>query len=255
MNYTRRTFLKTSGGALAGSAITPMGFPGRKPASDTITVGLIGCRSMGFGVLSNALDLPGVVCGGLCDIDENILKERSAGVEEKTGKSPALFSDYRKLLDDNDIDAVIIGTPDHWHCLQTIHALEAGKHVYVEKPMANSVGECELMVKAASRYGGIVQVGQQQRSGTHWQEVVKVVQSGRLGNIRHVKLWCNFNYGKGPARVADEAVPDGVDYDMWLGPAPARPFNRNRFHGSWRFFWGHGGGLITDWGAHLLDVP
>jgi len=158
------------------------------------------------------------------------------------------------MLEDDDLDAVIVGTPDHWHCLNTVHALEAGKHVYVEKPLANSIAEIDVIKKAASYHGKVVQVGQQQRSGKHWQKVVGIVQSGGIGKIRHVNIWGNFGYGSGPDKVKDTPVPEGVEYDMWLGPAPERPFNRNRFHGSWRFFWDYGGGLQTDWGAHLLDV-
>lgn len=254
--YTRRQFIKTSGSALVGASVAPFaGFNNSTLApSDTVAVGLIGCRSMGFGDLENALKVEGVVCRGLCDIDRTILEERAAEVEQMTGEKPALYKDYRNMLESDDLDAVIIGTPDHWHCLNTVHALQAGKHVYVEKPLANSIAEVDVMKKAAKRYGKVVQVGQQQRSGKHWQEIVNIVQSGGVGKIRHVNIWGNFGYGSGPDRVEDSPVPDGVDYDMWLGPAPERPFNRNRFHGSWRFFWDHGGGVQTDWGAHLVDV-
>ena len=252
---TRRQFIITSGSAMAGAAVAPLaGFSKSTAPSDTVSVGLIGCRSMGFGDLQNALKVDGVVCHGLCDVDSTVLEQRAAEVEKMTGGKPVLYKDYRKMLESDELDAVIIGTPDHWHCLITVHALQAGKHVYVEKPMANSVAEADVMKEAANRYGKIVQVGQQQRSGKHWQKVVNIVQSGGIGKIRHINLWGNFGYGEGPPRVEDSSVPEGVDYDMWLGPATKHPFNKNRFHGSWRFFWDHGGGVQTDWGAHLVDV-
>jgi predicted dehydrogenase len=133
-------------------------------------------------------------------------------------------------------------------------ACEEGKDVYVEKPLANSIEECNIMAAAAKKYNRVVQVGQQQRSGNHWNQAMEVIHSGKLGRIRTVKFWANFFYGAGPEAVPNKPVPDGVDYDMWLGPAPKRPFNPNRFHGSWRMFWDYGGGLMTDWGVHLIDM-
>ena len=158
------------------------------------------------------------------------------------------------MLEDKDLDVVIIATPDHWHCLQTVYACEAGKDVYVEKPMANTIAECDIMVRAAKRYNRIVQVGQQQRSGKVWNEVMAYMKSGKLGHIRKTNIWANFNYGLGPQKRPDGSVPEGVDYDMYLGPAPQRPFNPSRFHGGWRHFWDYGGGLMTDFGAHLIDM-
>lgn len=262
MHVSRRAFLARSGRALAAAGLAA-GVPAPFAAaaarsvapSDTVSVGLIGCRSMGFGDLKNVLAQPGVVCGGLGDVDAAVLEERAAEVERLTGRRPKLHRDFRQLLDDPEVDAVIIGTPDHWHCLQTVYACEAGKDVYVEKPMANTIAESALMVQAARRYGRVVQVGQQQRSGAHWQDVVGLVRSGRLGTLRQVRLWANFAYGAGQPRVPDGPAPAGVDYDLWLGPAPQRAFNPNRFHSAWRFVWDYGGGLMTDWGAHLLDIP
>ncbi|HEX7583160.1 MAG TPA: Gfo/Idh/MocA family oxidoreductase, partial [Prolixibacteraceae bacterium] len=165
-----------------------------------------------------------------------------------------LYGDYRKLLENKDLHAVIIGTPDHWHCLPMVNACEAGLDVYVEKPMANSIEECNLMVKAANRYNRVVQVGQQQRSGSHWNKINQMIKSGRIGTLRKVNIWGNFNYGIGLPVTADTPVPPGVDYDMWLGPTPLRSFNPTRFHGDWRMFWNYGGGLMTDWGVHLIDM-
>lgn len=222
--------------------------------SDTISVGLIGCRSMGFFDFRNCLQQEGVVCGGLCDVDANVLSDRARDIEEEFGQTPNLFQDFREMLADPGIDAVVIGTPDHWHCLMTIMACEAGKAVYVEKPLANSLGEVEAMVAAVRRFDSIVQVGQQQRSGAHWKEVVEYVRNGTLGQVRRVEVWANFGYGKGNESIPDQAVPSHLNYDMWLGPAPVRPYNSNRLHGAWRHYWDYGGGLLTDWGVHLLDI-
>ena len=135
-----------------------------------------------------------------------------------------------------------------------VSACQAGKDVYVEKPMANTIGECNIMVKAAKRYNRIVQVGQQQRDNKTFIDSMKLIKSGEIGTLRKVNIWANFNYGLGSTPKPDGPVPLGVDYDFWLGPAPKRAFNPNRFHGSWRHYWDYGGGLMSDWGVHLLDM-
>jgi predicted dehydrogenase len=255
---SRRTFLRKSGGLLAGAALSPLAYSKLNAGidqNDKLTVALIGCKGMGMYNLTDHLKQPGIECIALCDVDNNILQERARTVQELTGKAPALYGDYRRVIDDKNIDIVIIGTPDHWHCLPAVEACEAGKDVYVEKPLANSIGECQAMLAAARKYNRVVQVGQQQRSGQHWQDVIALVRSGQLGTIRKIKTWGYFGYGKGSPKVPDSPIPEGVDYNMWLGPSPRHAFNRNRFHGSWRHFWDHGGGLLTDWGVHLLDIP
>lgn len=256
MPASRRTFIKQSalaaGGLLTAPAILSK-TSGFLP-SDTITVGLIGCRSMGFFDLQNCLRQEGVVCGALCDVDREVLERRAKDVEEEFGVKPTLYRDFRDMLADPGIDAVVIGTPDHWHSLMTIMACEAGKAVYVEKPLANSLAECEAMVAAVRRNESIVQVGQQQRSGMHWKDVVEYVQSGAIGRVRRVEVWANFAYGKGNPRTPNQPVPTNLDYELWQGPAASRPYNPNRLHGAWRHTWNYGGGLLTDWGVHLLDI-
>ncbi|MEP7109450.1 MAG: Gfo/Idh/MocA family oxidoreductase [Ferruginibacter sp.] len=260
MSTTRRQFLNESaklvaGTAIAGSIASPLIIQGKKfSPNEKIRIALIGCRGMGFGDLENALKQPGIECGGLCDIDEGILNSRSKDVEKIQSKAPLLYKDFRKLIDNKDIDAIIIGTPDHWHCLPFVYACEAGKDIYVEKPLANSIAECEVMVRAARKYKRVVQVGQQQRSGAHWMQAMDFIKAGKIGQLRKVNIWANFNYGIGQPVVPDSAVPAGVDFDRWLGPAPQRSFNSSRFHGSWRMFWDYGGGLMTDWGVHLIDM-
>lgn len=259
MNTSRRTFIKKSTLTTAGVGITAA-MPGTLNAmskkvapSDQMIVGLIGCKGMGFANLKAFLNQPGVKCAGLCDVDANVLNERAANVEELTGDKPSLYGDFRKLLEDKSIDVVIIGTPDHWHCLPMVNACEAGKDVYCEKPLANSIEECNIMLKAARKFDKVIQVGQWQRSDPHWQDAVKFVHSGKLGRVRTVKVWAYIGWKSRLPVLPNEPVPEGVDYDFWLGPAPKRPFNRNRFHFSFRWFWDYAGGLMTDWGVHLLD--
>jgi len=255
MNPSRRTFLRNS--ALVATAVTVIPekvWSAGVGASDKVNVALIGCRNMGFGILKHHLDTGMVNCVALCDVDENVLKDRSEAIKKDFNQTPELLKDYRKVLERKDVDAVIIGTPDHWHCLITVDACAAGKDVYVEKPMANTIGECNIMMKAQKRYNRIVQVGQQQRDGKIFKDCMGFIKNGEIGTLRKVNIWANFNYGLGTVPVADGPVPTGVDYNFWLGPAPERPFNQARFHGSWRHYWDYGGGLMSDWGVHLVDM-
>ncbi len=255
----RREFLRQSASALAATIILPQTIQARAlrssvAPSDQLNVALVGCKSMGWYDLEDIMRHEGINCVALCDIDRNILENRAAEAAKKWGRTPDLYSDYRRLLERSDVDIIVIGTPDHWHCKIMIDACAAGKDVYVEKPVANSITECDAMVAAQERYGRVVQVGQQQRSSQLWHEMKRIVDSGDLGTIARVNIWANFSYAAIQNIVPDGPVPDGVDFDMWLGPAPQRSFNTNRFHGLWRMFWDYGGGLITDWGVHLLDM-
>lgn len=260
MYQSRRKFINnaakiTAGAAFSSSLLSPLLVNGKAfLPSEKIKIALIGCRNMGFGNLENSLKIPGVQCVALCDLDDTILNSRGRDVEKIQGKAPKLYKDYRKLIDNKDIDAVIIGTPDHWHCLPFVAACQAGKDIYVEKPLANSIAECDIMVAASRKFNRVVQVGQQQRSGAHFIQAMEFIKAGKIGQVRKVNIWGNFNYGIGQPLVPDSSVPAGVDYDTWLGPAPLRSFNKSRFHGSWRMFWDYGGGLMTDWGVHLIDM-
>lgn len=256
MNASRRGFVKKAALFTTGASLlsTASWSNTSLSANEKINVGLIGCRNQGFYVLREFLQTGNVSCLGICDIDQQILDEKSAVLKKDFQQTPRLYKDFRKMLEDKDIDAVIIGTPDHWHCLQTVYACQAGVDVYVEKPLANSIGECNLMLEAARKYHRIVQVGQQQRSSPVWQGAMDFIKAGHIGKLRKANIWANFEYGIGAKQQADEAVPQGVDFDLWLGPAPERSFNPTRFHGNWRHFWDYGGGLMTDWGVHLLDM-
>lgn len=258
---SRRKFItngtRLAAGSLLLSAISPRVFASstRVAASDQINLAVIGIKGMGWADMQAALSVPGVKLVALCDVDKNVIDERmkelaSLNVDASKVKT---YGDYRKMLEDKSIDAVIIGTPDHWHCLQMVEACEAGKHVYVEKPIGNSIVECNTMVAAQKRYNRAVQVGQWQRSNKHFREAIEFVHSGKLGNIRTAKVWCYQGWMRPEMVRPDSAPPAGVDYAKWLGPAPKRPFNASRFHFSFRWFWDYAGGLMTDWGVHLLD--
>ena len=224
MTLNRRTFIRNSAVTAAGIGLTGKAFAAgpasRISANDKINAALIGCRGRGFDALKNALEFDDVNCVALCDVDENILNERAETIQDNYGFKPKLYKDFRKMLEQKDIDVVIIGTPDHWHCLNLVYACQAGKDVYVEKPMANTIEECNIMVNAANYYNRIVQVGQQQRSNYTFLESMRRIKNGSIGKLRKVNIWANFNYGIGPEPKPDGPVPKGVDYDLWLGPAP-----------------------------------
>lgn len=227
---TRRDFLKQASLLGAGLTFSPFLIQASNSISvnDKIQVALIGCNGMGFEDLKAFLRNPEVECIALCDIDENVLNNRAAETEKITGKKVKhLYKDWRKVIDNKDVDVVIVGTPDHWHCLQAVYACQAGKDVYCEKPLGNSIEECNIMVRAAEKYNRVVQVGQWQRSDPHWQDAMAFVHSGKLGKIRTVRVFSYQGWCPSIPVKPDEPVPAGVDYDMWLGPAPKRPFNRN----------------------------
>ncbi len=256
MNSTRRDFIRTASVLAAGSLLPVDALPKvrvKVAPADKIKVGLIGVRSQGYSDLASFLKNPGVECVALSDIDSNLLSGRTNDLVKLGFEKPQLYGDYRKMLENKDIDIVVIGTPDHWHCMQFVDSLEAGKHVYVEKPLGNSIAEINIMHKAAKEHGKLVQVGQWQRSQPHFVDAIDYLKTGKLGRIRTCKAWSYVDWKGAVPKVPDSAVPEGVNYDMWLGPAPKRPFNMNRFHFTWRWYWEYGNGLMTDWGVHLID--
>ncbi|NQU84512.1 MAG: Gfo/Idh/MocA family oxidoreductase, partial [Mariniphaga sp.] len=220
MNTDRRNFIKKSAIAAAAISSTPAFLNACASPNEKVTVALIGCRGMGFSNLQAFIKEDNVECVALCDIDSEILESRAAEVENLIQKRPLVYNDFRDVLDNPDINAVIIGTPDHWHALMMIMALEAGKHVYVEKPMGHSIEECNTMVKAAAKYPDlVVQVGMWQRSSQHWFDASEVVKSGELGDVKLVKAWIYKGYDEPYAVKVDSEAPNSVDYNMWLGPA------------------------------------
>ncbi len=258
----RRKFLQQSSLLAAGSLLLPAFesnafsiFKNGISPSDQVNIGAIGIKGMGWSNVMAALKIPGVNLVAVCDVDKSVIDKRLDELNKKNVNTSNIkrYGDYRQLLEQKDVDAVIIGTPDHWHALMMIHACEAGKDVYVEKPVGNSIVECNRMVAAQKRYNKIVQAGQWQRSQQHFKDAVAFVHSGQLGNIRTAKVWCYQGWMKPGPVVPDSAPPEGVDYKQWLGPAKTRPFNSSRFHFNFRWFWDYAGGLMTDWGVHLLD--
>ncbi len=252
----RRSFIKNSALATAGvgvAASMPMAVNSCMGANEKLVCGLIGSNGMGFSDLQAFLRQPNTECAAICDVDENVLNRRISGTEKLQGKKPVGYKDYRKMLENKDINIVIIGTPDHWHCLPMVEACQAGKDVYCEKPLGNSIEEINIMERAAERYNTIVQVGMWQRSDPHWRDAVEFVKSGKLGKIRTVRTWAYQGWMEPVPVMPDGNAPAGVDYDFWLGPARKRPFNPNRFHFNFRWFYDYAGGLMTDWGVHIID--
>ena len=258
MDHTnRRNFLRGAGlGAMmAGAASTAASQDRVAGANDRIRAGLIGCGGMGNGDLRDFLKTGEVQCVALCDVDQSRLdKTQGTTVADAGQKAELLTQDFRRVIDRQDIDAVIVATPDHWHALPTIMACKAGKDVYVEKPLALTVGEGRVMVDVARKHNRVVQMGTQQRSAQHYTDAVEYVQSGKLGKVRLVRAWAYLDWKGETPPLPDSQPPAGVDYDMWLGPAPKVPFNRNRFHFTFRWYWPYSGGLMTDWGAHMIDI-
>ena len=257
----RKEFIKNTAIAGAGGmflsnlkSYAQWGKKNKISANDQLNVGTIGINGMGWANTMKVLEVPGVNLVAVCDVDQNAISKRLNDKRVASFKEKIkVYDDYRKMLDQKDIDVIYIGTPDHWHALMMVDAAAAGKHVYVEKPIGNSIAECEVMVAAQKKYGSIIQVGQWQRSSNHFQEAMAFVHSGKLGPIRTVKVCCYQGWMRPDPIVANSAPPKGVDYNAWLGPAPKKPFNASRFHFHFRWFWDYAGGLMTDWGVHLLD--
>lgn len=256
----RRDFTKNASAAVAGSIFMAPAFlqaetwKKRISPNDKLQIGVIGCNGMGWSNTNSHLKMKDVDLIAICDVDSNVIEKRMADYAKLRENKPKIYADYRELLNNKEIDAVVIGTPDHWHCKMMIDAVKAGKHVYVEKPVANTIEECNLMVKAAEKTGKVVQAGQWQRSGPHYKKAIEIVRSGVLGSIRLVKVWAYQGWMKPVPVLPDTAAPKGVDYKFWLGPAPMRAFNANRFHFNFRWFWDYAGGLMTDWGVHEIDI-
>ncbi len=244
----RRTFLGAAGAvALAGK------LAGSSPASERLRLGVIGVRGRGAELASEFAKRADCEVVALCDIDDASFKKPLAAVEKAGGKAPRLEKDFRKLLDDKGIDAVVNATPDHWHALVAVMACQAGKDVYSEKPASHNVVEGRRMVEAARKYKRVVQIGIQRRSMPHVMEATKFVREGGIGKVGMARAWIlQKRPAIGPGKPAE--VPAGVDYAMWQGPALDRPFMSNRFHYNWHWFWNWGTGELGNNGIHGLDV-
>jgi predicted dehydrogenase len=255
-SLNRRQFLRhTSLGVGAGFALPNLflnktfAATGENP-SELVRVGVIGTG--GQGVSNMRAIMKNVVA--VCDVDKAHAAVAAAAVEKANGTKPTVYADYRKLLEDKSIDAVLVATPDHWHALPSIEACLAGKDVYCEKPLTLFIEEGKTLVKAARKTKRIVQCGSQQRSEARFLKAAEYVRNGRIGKIKRVLVGLvGVNWTKDPL-MQDSTPPPELDYDMWLGPAPYRPYNKQRVHYYFRFFWDYSGGQMTNWGAHHLDI-
>lgn len=227
--------------------------PRATAASDKITIALMGVRGRGRNLTTAFCAMPDVNVAYVCDIDQNVVADAYRIIETSGRKRPPLVADIRKCLDDRSIDAIVMGTPLHWHAPGTILACDAGKDVYVEKPISHNIREGRLMVEAARRNKRIVQVGTQLPSLTATQAFHDYVQSGKLGRVLMAKVW-NVQLRRNIGHKPDEPVPPGIDYDTWTGPLPLMPFNRNRFHSTVNWHWHYGSGDIGNDGVHELDI-
>lgn len=249
LHTSRRGFLQ-AGTLLSLPALTYRGaFAADTPPSEKVRIAFIGVGGQGKGnlkaLLKNAV--------AVCDVDKKRLAEAASIVEKANGSAPLQAEDYRELLDRKDIDAVLITTPDHWHALQTVHACQAGKDVYCEKPLSLTIAEGRAMVNAARKHNRVVQTGSQQRSAKEFRTACELVRGGAIGQVKNVLVGLpgvNFK----PPPVPDSAPPVELNYDLWLGPAPQRPYNEKRVHYLFRFFWDYSGGQQTNFGAHHLDI-
>jgi predicted dehydrogenase len=247
----RRLFIKQAIGAAAIASARPAFSADRiLGANERVRVGLIGCGSRGKEVAKLMAEAPNTEFTAFCDVYET----NASAAKNSMTVAGVLSKDFRRVLDQKEIDAVLIATPDHWHAPIAVLACQAGKDVYVEKPLAHNVREGRAIVDAARRHNRIVQVGTQHRSAEHYKEAAGIVQSGELGEVHFVRVWNFINlHPRGIGRVADSPAPEGLDWDFYLGPAPMVPFNKNRFLGTYRWFWDYAGGMITDFGTHRFD--
>jgi predicted dehydrogenase len=243
---SRRTLL--AGGAAA--ALSAGAYRRALGANDRVGLGFIGFGLIGKRHVLDFREQPGAEMVAVAEVHRGRRDEAVALM----GGIPRGYGDFRRLLDDRDVDAVVISTPDHWHALMTMMACAAGKDVYVEKPLSLFVREGRWMVNVARRNKRVVQVGTQQRSGPHYQKARELVQNGQIGHVVAVRMWYYRNVMPGFGSPPDGEPPPGLDYDLWLGPAPKRPYNPNRSLYHFRWFWDYSGGQMTNLGQHALDI-
>lgn len=248
---TRRSFLANAGGTVAAAPLLQRSR--HQSPNETVNVAVVGFHSRGIAHIRNYAQLPNVRVAALCDVDERLFPTAVAEVERLSGHRPITEYDFRRLLDRKDIDAVSLATPDYWHALQTIWACQAGKDVYVEKPISFTVVEGRRMVEAARKYKRIVQAGTDLRSEPQVRAAMRVLNEGNLGKVYRAS--CDFSKPRASiGRQQEASVPEGVHWDLFLGPSPQRPFTLNRFHYGWHYFWETGPSEVGNIGTHWLDV-
>jgi len=242
---SRRTFFQ--GAALAASATRVMG------ANDRVQLGIVGLGGRGADHLRTYLAIPGAQLVGLCDVNQAALEKNNALIVRESQPKAKEYKDMREMFAAKEIDAVSIATPNHWHALSMIRAAEAGKDVYCEKPASHNIYEGYRMVEVARKTGRMVQIGSQSRSTTHNMKAMQLLREGVIGKVYLAKGLC-YKRRKSIGRTAEEAVPPGIDWDQFLGPAPKRPFTWNRFRYNWHWFWETGNGDIGNQGVHEMDI-
>jgi predicted dehydrogenase len=254
-SINRRNFLRNTGSVAAALAAGPVvrKSSANNSPNDTIHIAVIGVRGRGESHYSEWSKIPNVEVSYLCDIDEREFPKALSNMEKLSPKKPKTEVDLRRVLDDKEVDAISIATPDHWHALATIWGCQAGKDVYVEKPTSHNIWEGRRMVEAARKHNRIVQAGMQNRSNANVQAAIKFLHEGGIGDIYMAKGLC-FKARESIGRKQNGPVPEGVNYDLWLGPAPYRPFNENRFHYNLHWFLDYGCTDLGNQGPHQMDI-
>ena len=255
---SRRDFLKTGtktgAGIAALSGITFITSPERVfGANDRVRIAVTGLHGRGWDHVTEISPLKNVEIAAFCDVDENVINQSLAEAEKLKLRKPATFTDFRKMLEEKSIDAVTIATPNHWHTLQSIWACQAGKDVYVEKPCSHNLWEGRQLVRAAEKYNRVVQHGTQSRSHRGIVEGIQTIRDGLVGEIYLARALCTKRRNT-IGRASEESIPAGVHYDLWTGPAPMKPFTKNRFHYNWHWIWDTGNGDIGNQGVHEMDI-
>ena len=251
----RRHFIKTSAAGLAASTLSEDALSAVIDGPPK-RVGLIGTGWYGKADLFRLIQVAPVEVVSLCDVDKQLLKEAAdmVSTRQKSGKRPRTYADYREMLANKDLDIVLIATPDHWHALNMIEAVKAGADVYVQKPISVDIREGQAMLQAARQYGRVVQVGTQRRSTPHLIDAKKrFIDTGALGKIAHAEICCYYHM-RNRSNPPNEAPPSHLDYDMWTGPAPLRPYNNIVHQRGWRSFMEYGNGIVGDMCIHMLDT-
>jgi predicted dehydrogenase len=249
-SLNRRRFLQQT--ALAGTFLSAAPFIRAADPAKKYRTALIGCGWWGKNILKEAIASGRIQVVGLCDVHENVREVAAEQVTDLNGDKPKTYNDFRELLEKEKPEIVLIATPDHWHALQTIAAVKAGAHVFVEKPTGHTVNESRAMLRASRDSGRVVQVGLHRRIGPHHVSGMKFLKSGAVGDVGMVRIFAHGGGGK-ERPAANSEPPDGMDWDMWCGPAPKRPFNQKLHPGGWRNFLDYGNGQLGDWGVHWLD--